>query len=368
MGLVPPFDTPADWRSSGPSANGRGAVLPEPTFVALDELAELYVRVHQDQQAAAAVGFWQRVEEFARPRGKLLEAYFSSTLPAAVVHIATIPRARHSDEILHVVFPSAAPAWLTDLLFQVHTLYVEVRQSHVLQPDDSRICLDMLFTLFRELLRFANTGALNATPDSGTTGALSGTSSTSGLQRQYTAEVERAREVYERSAQRRAQTTYFFGMVLGIPGLALLSAVIYLSGMSLNLTLMERVLAITTFLVGGLGAIVSVMQRMTSGNLTLRHRAGRLTLSLVGAFRPLVGGIFGVTLYVLLAAGMLPIKAPEKTLPIVTDPFIYFVGALAFIAGFSERFAQDMLATGQSQLSVGSTLTTTSSTTTHGGS
>jgi hypothetical protein len=82
---------------------------------------------------------------------------------------------------------------------------------------------------------------------------------------------------------------------------------------------------------------------MTSGRLRLdTHAAPAMTMA-YGAVRPAIGGVLGMALFVLFEGGLLPAVevADEARLP--------FYAAVGFLAGFNERFAQDMLA-GSEQL------------------
>jgi hypothetical protein len=58
---------------------------------------------------------------------------------------------------------------------------------------------------------------------------------------------------------------------------------------------------------------------------------GRPLLRRLGLYKPLVGSVFGVALYFLLASGLLMTKPPQGKV-------IYFYAITAFLAGFSERF------------------------------
>jgi hypothetical protein len=90
---------------------------------------------------------------------------------------------------------------------------------------------------------------------------------------------------------------------------------------------------------GGIGAIVSVMVRITRGqNIYIDSEQGHAVTVLAGGFRPVVGAIFGAALYVFMAGGLLPIDRPDGT---TTQH--YFFASLAFLAGFSERWAQDTI-------------------------
>jgi hypothetical protein len=87
---------------------------------------------------------------------------------------------------------------------------------------------------------------------------------------------------------------------------------------------------------GAGGSATSVMVRITRGQTCFidSHRGPLLTL-VAGAFRLLVGAVFGVALYVLVVAGSVPVDIPDND--------AHFFAGLAFLAGFSERWAQDTI-------------------------
>jgi len=103
---------------------------------------------------------------------------------------------------------------------------------------------------------------------------------------------------------------------------------------------------LSTFGIGAVGAVVSVMQRITSNSLRPRFYAGSKLLLLMGGFRPIVGAVFAGALALLVLGEILPVEVPP-TPDDVHTPRLYFFLALAFLAGFSERFAQDMFTAGQ---------------------
>jgi hypothetical protein len=118
--------------------------------------------------------------------------------------------------------------------------------------------------------------------------------------------------------------------------IAVLASIVYF-GSSIDDVEFSRILI--TLGAGGLGALVSVMQRLTTGRLRLNYTAEHNSLRLLGAFRPLLGGILGLVVYVFITGDLLDISGPTES-PIKT---LYFLAAIAFLAGFSERFAQDTL-------------------------
>jgi uncharacterized membrane protein YeaQ/YmgE (transglycosylase-associated protein family) len=144
-----------------------------------------------------------------------------------------------------------------------------------------------------------------------------------------------AQKFVSRSAQRGAQFDYFVGMLWGVVGLAI--AVFVLSRVRVSSLNPERFLG--SLVAGGIGAVVSVMSRMTFGKLVLKYEAGSRFLRTLGVFRPLIGAVSGTVLYILVESSLLPIAGPTDA-----SKQLYFFVGIAFLAGFSERWAQDMLA------------------------
>ena len=61
-----------------------------------------------------------------------------------------------------------------------------------------------------------------------------------------------------------------------------------------------------------IGAVLSVLQRMTSGSLAVSAEAHRSVVQKVSFFRPLVGLMLGMISYVLLAGGLVSLRAPGQ--------------------------------------------------------
>jgi hypothetical protein len=155
-------------------------------------------------------------------------------------------------------------------------------------------------------------------------------------------EFAKARVFRDRVALRAAQTQYLKGTFDGV--LALLVAV-SLIGILLGVarafdaipsSVVQVVLG--ALVAGGVGAVVSVLQRITTGKLDLDVFAGRRLLRRLGMFRPIVGALFGIVTFVAVEGGVIPFEVPATP-----ERRFYFYCALAFLAGFNERWAQDML-------------------------
>ncbi|MEL7123621.1 MAG: hypothetical protein AAFO07_29535, partial [Bacteroidota bacterium] len=94
------------------------------------------------------------------------------------------------------------------------------------------------------------------------------------------------------------------------------------------------------FIGGGIGAIISVMSRISSGNLNLSSEPDHKTIRIIGIIRPLIGGVFGALMLILFNSGFSAFSISDDNQTILLSNFIL----LSFIAGFFERFVPDILA------------------------
>jgi hypothetical protein len=149
------------------------------------------------------------------------------------------------------------------------------------------------------------------------------------------AELAKAEAYYERSAQRQAQLTYFAGM-------SLVTLVFVLAAGALALALpgaLTRPLPAAA-LAGAAGAVVSVLFRMSRGQLGLNHEFGGATVRLLGGSRTALGALLGAAVYVLLSGGILPMPQGAH------GHLLAFFAGSAFLAGFTERLIPDAVGSG----------------------
>jgi hypothetical protein len=64
---------------------------------------------------------------------------------------------------------------------------------------------------------------------------------------------------------------------------------------------------------------------------------GRLCVVGLGMLRPFMGAVFGLALYAAIVSGLLNLFK----LPTEATPQFFFLLAVGFVSGFSERFAED---------------------------
>jgi hypothetical protein len=155
----------------------------------------------------------------------------------------------------------------------------------------------------------------------------------------------RRMEQFTRSAAKRsALWHYLIGLPLGlVVGVGLVVAVFESDTVD---RLADPRLVASCLASGAVGAVISVMVRVNRGTtLEVDYDRGRAVTLLAGGFRPIIGAVFGGALYVLVQGGLLPLQIPSTgnlALSIAERSSFFFIG-LSFLAGFSERWAQDTI-------------------------
>jgi hypothetical protein len=373
-------------------------------FVTLIELAQFYAapvpgrpsappdrrRFHEQLEV-----FRQQVTRTNGGSAQIRDYFFCPVLPGGAV-LTGAP-----DDRLYITFPPDArcPPWIAQELVRSVNLYVEVRE--IIRRQNRVICLEIIFTMIVQLLRLMVNENWRHSPagqeelrsqaglrrGEGQTAVVAGpvdaplpvTVTPSeltnrmlvdepapdsvvppsmvswsqypwpDLQKIYSAQVSDGWELVRRIAERQAQVDYFIGMLIGAGVLFALVGIFVLLGLfgdaGIGQAIPEELRSLPWLcpLAGGVGAIVSVMQRMSNDECKLRYRAGRFALILVGAFRPIIGSVLASVIVALLASNIMPMRVDQPAQ-------VAFYGVASFLAGFSERWAQDMLGTGKAQL------------------
>jgi hypothetical protein len=146
-------------------------------------------------------------------------------------------------------------------------------------------------------------------------------------------ELAQAKTYYRQAAQRQAQLDYLLGMLMFLVPAGLITAAVALFAGLLDEPLTISVLG------GATGAVVSVMNRMTNGRIALRPESGKRTIRALGFMRPAIGAVFGAVIFLFLDGGIVEVLQPPQG-----GANLAFYGGLGFVSGFSERFAQDVIA------------------------
>jgi hypothetical protein len=159
---------------------------------------------------------------------------------------------------------------------------------------------------------------------------------TASLVEELEAGITASERLLEERVQRRNRDRYLLGILIGT--LTLLPA-----GAALTFVAMDQLgypdyppsVLVAAVIFGGLGGSVSVLSRVTYGRFRL-DVSGNVSSFVRGMARPVVGAVFALALFSLTVGGVLPLKVPPSH-----SGRLFFFAGLGFIAGFSERFAED---------------------------
>jgi hypothetical protein len=197
---------------------------------------------------------------------------------------------------------------------------------HRLTRYDRRQCQNMIFSVIEEALRQLDS---------------SGRVRSGQSMKQLVTRLNEAEEFMLRCATRRAQGKYLKGMLGGTVATGLLVgavALVLIDGDDLTRLAGQLLLVATA---GAVGAVVSVLWRMTSGSFrmnlpTLSHEMKGTDVRLVAGLRPVIGLVFALATVTLVMGAVIPVDKQTGA-----EQTALFAG-LGFLAGFSERLAQDM--------------------------
>jgi hypothetical protein len=212
------------------------------------------------------------------------------------------------------------------------TRFEESRWRPVLTGRSEEIVLTQLFSLIASLFRVQDLDR-NAEPTPAQQTMIAVTA------RDVLAYVPVLQRFAAGLARRATLQAYFFGMLVGV---AIAAAAIWVLSVPAQLTLgtIQLSLVGNCAAAGGVGAVISVMVRVTNNdNLNIDYERGRVIAFLVGVFRPIIGAVFGGILLIFLKSGLIAITIAPATLQDIT---LFYV-AVGFLAGFSERWAQDTI-------------------------
>ncbi|MEW6497142.1 MAG: hypothetical protein AB1589_32265 [Cyanobacteriota bacterium] len=98
---------------------------------------------------------------------------------------------------------------------------------------------------------------------------------------------------------------------------------------------------------GALGSVISILTRIEE--YQNKEYEDSILPMVIGACKPLIGASFGILLFTLSCSTMSPLQISENANTENTRGFTFF--SLAFIVGFSERFAKDIISRAESTVS-----------------
>jgi hypothetical protein len=313
-------------------ATAEAAPRARPRRVSFSELVDAWAA--RESATAAEERYQELRAHFVHDHGEITDSYICESGPMAVAVTTVQPkrlgltlfRARDRIEMyteterLVRMHPEVA-----QILHRGEVQYVSVRNA--LRGLSQRLLVNWLFVWMRDLMIASAPnaeGQIEAmTPEE--------------IQQQED-ELDRIAEHYEQAASREAQIVYLGGMLSGVLALCAITIPV-----GILLAASDAPVNLTTFfgclIAGALGALVSVVTRMSADKFHVRHEVGRSYVQRVAAFRPFIGGVFGLLVYFALQGGVIrQLDVPTDD----SDRFAFFL-VLAFAAGFSERLVKEVL-------------------------
>jgi hypothetical protein len=303
----------------------RTVSFPELVWLHFLRQQELKEGRHKPYEGPAEDRYRTFVARFEAEHGKIVDAYWCTNQASAVA----LTVKRRPLMLPDVVRLHWATDWSTKeqpklmtLLYRCESLAVKVHE--VLRDTSQRLAMQSLFTVISFLLGFGETDRAH------------NDRAVAELDRNTRKELRLIEDYYHKAAARSGQIVYVAGMLLGMVPVALLIvlALVLRLADSHNLSARQGILC---FAAGAIGALMSVMSRMNSGRVRVDWEFGKDTLRTLGALRPFVGGIFGLITFFALKSGVVALDISDA------KRSTYFYVLFAFVAGFSERLAQDML-------------------------
>jgi len=279
---------------------------------------------------------------FESRHGEIVEEYWSITEPSGVALTRRKPPLLLRPFVDDVRRFHRATDWVTrdappvsDLLFVCETL--AIRAVEALRFTSESVALRRIVAVASHLLGCLD--KVGGKPDRVEAQAIA-----DGQQ----AELNDIEAYYREAGAQIGRTLYVEGMLIGLGLVAGLAAValfllprvdlLWWDAQPANRDDVLRTLLVT-YGAGAVGAFVSVLQRMASEKYDVHYDLGKRTLLMLGSYRPVLGAVFGVFTYLVLASGLLQTAVRDD------ESALCFYGALAFVAGFSERFTAVLVRT-----------------------
>jgi hypothetical protein len=321
--LIEPMSDVSPVRQVEAQSGGIQAGHP-PTFAELVYAHHDWWRSRQagKPDSAAEAAYDSVLSAFEEQHGQIIRVYWCSEIESAV---ALTERKRLGGLRSPVFGFHRESDWATqsapEVASELHRCdELAVRANAVLTGVRQRICLELVVSCAAHLLSLVDTRA--GTGDEAKTAAA--------------VEVERVqmkkvKDYYCQAANGQAQLIYFGGIA------TVMVAIAAICTLWLSLTWATPIAAL---IAGAIGAVVSVVQRINSGSFELEYDVGGPYIFFLGGLRPLIGGAFAVAISFAFDGGLLhaPVAAGETT-----DHRRLALLVISFLAGFSERFAQDTL-------------------------
>jgi hypothetical protein len=298
----------------------------------------LYQREIHDQRlqhGPAEIEFRSQLARFVSEQGPIINAYWCTTEASGVALTE-----KRGERVLGFLWRRApnirfhsATDWAThdapEVNHVMHTTEtLAIRVSEVLCKTPERIAMQWLLSVAGYLLSVVD---VEGRPNK---------HEATKAARRARNELGRVETYYDRAGEKTGRLIYFWGMMIGVLTLGafgVLGALLYTIPDANKLE--DTSAFFVCYAMGAVGAVISVLTRMSQrgDDAFVDYEVGRPALRRVGSFRPVIGAVFAVVLYFGLKSGLVNLETGVK------DTTTFFYATLAFMAGFSERWARVLL-------------------------
>ena len=302
----------------------RNGTAPGPTFADLVYAHHGWRASPNGHEPDAEEEYRRTLKRFQATHGEVVSAYWCSHIESAV---ALTEKPRRFPFRPRIGFHRETD-WATkrapEIAAELHRLdELAIRARTVLSGVRRTICLHLVATCAGHLLSLADEATTPETPAQ--------------LDAALAEEKDRIDEVekyYCEAANGQAQIVYVAGMATVAVLVSLLGGLFlwHYDGFQVG---------VVAAIAGAVGAVVSVIQRITNESFQVNYDIGRPYAFFLGGLRPMIGAAMAIAVTYTFDSGILHLPI-ASTSPHNEHLALVVVG---FLAGFSERWAQDTLAT-----------------------
>jgi hypothetical protein len=279
--------------------------------------------------------YHRALADFQKLEGEIVDAYWCWNEASAVALTEERDRGVRPLHRPPRIRLHRATDWITTEVPQVAKLLhhydaLAIKASEILTTTPKRIAMEWIFSEQSYLLGFVERTAHKPSARE-----------IEELVREQKAQLAEIESYYDRAGNKAARIYYFVGMMLGLlvllaVGAAIATPLVLWAGIDAHAPGSRNFFA--SYVAGAVGALVSVMTRMRhESGFSVDYEVGKVPLYVLGGFRPFIGAIFGTAVYFALESSFFQLNPgePEKAFS--------FFALVAFLAGFSERFAHVIL-------------------------
>ncbi|MEQ0563971.1 hypothetical protein ABJI51_33235 [Amycolatopsis sp. NEAU-NG30] len=272
--------------------------------------------------------FAQLRKAYEAAHGKIVEEYYALHFEAALLLVANDRRESGGDgdrihKLRFFYDPVETTPDVDDVFRSVRR--AERKYSVLLGGQPQEILVQGLYTATVALLGVLDAMVASGQKESRVTAAVASARK----------EIRQIEQNAREAALDRALIRYLGGLAVGVVAAAVVAVAVYFLPLKVEIG-SQLIICVVS---GAIGAILSVMTRTANRErVRVSLDQGWLVIILSGCFRLIIGAVFGAAMFVLVRAGLLPLAVPGEG-----ERGTLFFAGLAFLAGFSERRAQDTI-------------------------